>query len=217
MMKKRRLTISTTNNSTSKVTSKVTNKKSLISLMLGMFVLSQPVFAGTNSPVIDQKEAQQKHRIVQGVKSGELTAKELSRLTKQQRRIYREERRFKADGTFSRRERAKVHYDLARSSHSIYKQKHDRQVQGHHPRKKMSINKRQNKQARRIAQGVGSGSLTARETVRLGKQQVRIQKQKHRYKADGVFTRKERARVQHHQNKASKRIYRLKHNNRKRH
>lgn len=213
MMKKSTLTINTARNGMSKVIP----KKSIMSLFLGVFVLGQPVFAGTNSPVIDKKQANQKQRIVQGVKSGELTAKELSRLTKQQRRIYREERRFKADGTFNRRERAKVHYDLARSSHSIYKQKHDRQVQGQHPRRNLSINKRQNTQARRIGQGVRSGSLTVRETVRLGKQQVRIQKQKRRYKADGVFTRKERARVQHHQNKASKRIYRLKHNNRKRH
>ena len=186
-------------------------------LTVSMVVIAQSAFAEVKSPVIDKKQANQKGRISQGIHSGQLTAQEAARLGKQQRRIYRKERRFKADGQFTRRERAKVHYDLAKSSHSIYKQKHDRQVQGHHSATKLSIHKRQNRQAHRIGQGVHSGTLTARETVRLGKQQVRIQKQKRRFKSDGVFTKKERMRVQHHQNRASKTIYRLKHNNRKRH
>ncbi len=199
---------------------KLNNMKSnLLKTVLGisLAVIAQSTFAGTNSPAIDKKQANQKGRISQGIRSGQLTAREAARLGKQQRRIYREERRFKADGQFTRRERAKVHFDLAKSSRNIYRQKHDRQVRGHHPAKKMGIHQRQKRQAHRIGQGVRSGALTARETVRLGKQQIHIQRQKRRFKSDGVLTKREQVRIQHRQNRASRSIYRLKHNKRKRH
>ena len=115
-------------------------------------------------------------------------------------------------------ERAKVHKDLAHASASIYKQKHDRQHQGSGVGKSKSpwINKREHHQAKRIGQGVKSGELTWGETARLGKQQARIHRQERRFKSDGNFTKRERARVHKRQNKASKSIYRAKHNNRKR-
>ena len=163
---------------------------------------------------IDDKQDTQKDRITQGIKSGELTANEAWRLGKQQRSIYKKERRFKADGTFTRRERAVIHRDLLKSSGSIYKQKHDRQIQksGQLGTKSRFINKRQNKQGKRIAQGVRSGALTRKETARLGMQQARIQQKKRHFKADGSFTKGERLSVRKSQNRASKNIYRKKHN-----
>ena len=163
---------------------------------------------------IDDKQSHQKDRIFQGVRSGELTAKETWRLRKQQKSIYKRERRFKSDGTFTRRERAVIHRDLLKSSGSIYKQKHDRQRQGSHRPgvNSRKINARQLKQQRRIGQGIRSGSLTRRETVKLGSQQVRIQHKKRQFKADGHFTRGERLKVHRSQNRASRNIFRKKHN-----
>jgi len=163
---------------------------------------------------IDDKQDTQKDRITQGIKSGELTANEAWRLGNKQRSIYKKERRFKADGTFTRRERAVIHRDLLKSSGSIYKQKHDRQIQksGQLGTKSRFINKRQNKQGKRIAQGVRSGALTRKETARLGMQQARIQQKKRHFKADGSFTKGERLSVRKSQNRASKNIYRKKHN-----
>jgi len=40
-------------------------------------------------------------------------------------KIYLKERRFKADGNFTRRERAKIHHDLAHASKNIYQAKHN--------------------------------------------------------------------------------------------
>ena len=76
------------------------------------------------------------------------------------------------------------------------------------------VAKRQLHQQARIEQGVKSGELTPRETQRLERQQARIQADKRKAKADGVVTPAERAKLAREQNRASNRIYRLKHNER---
>ncbi len=73
------------------------------------------------------------------------------------------------------------------------------------------IQHRKHNQQKRIAQGVRSGSLTARETARLERNQVRLNRQERRMKSDGNFTARERARVNHQQNRLSRQIYRQKH------
>ena len=72
--------------------------------------------------------------------------------------------------------------------------------------------KRQVKQQARINQGVKSGELTPGETRRLERQQVKIQHDKKVAKSDGTVTPAERAKIAREQNRASKRIYRMKHN-----
>ena len=195
-------------------TLKMKNKFIVATLLFAAATLSQSAIAGTNSPGIDQKQGSQTGRIFQGVDSGELTRPEALRLGLQQGKIYHKEQHFKADGNFTRRERAAIHRDLLKSSKNIYGQKHDSQIQGGSGSgiKNRGINKRQHKQTKRIGQGIRSGSLTRGEAARLGHQQVRIQKQKRRLKADGTFTKRERARVHKSQNRASKNIYRKKHN-----
>ena len=78
------------------------------------------------------------------------------------------------------------------------------------------INQRQREQQRRIRQGVRSGELTRGETKSIEKQERDIQQDKRDAKADGVVTTQERREILHDQNQASRRIYRLKHNNRTR-
>ena len=75
--------------------------------------------------------------------------------------------------------------------------------------------KRQFKQQARIQQGVKTGELTPGETRRLERQQVKIQHDKKVAKSDGVVTPAERAKIAHEQNRASRRIYRMKHNEKK--
>ena len=74
------------------------------------------------------------------------------------------------------------------------------------------IDKRQAEQERRIQQGVASGHLTGKEAAHLAKGQARVQRTEDRAKADGVVTKKERARIQHQQNVQSRHIARAKHN-----
>jgi hypothetical protein len=78
------------------------------------------------------------------------------------------------------------------------------------------VGKRQLKQEKRIAQGIRSGELTRGETRQILRQQHRIQRHKRLARADGELTRKEKARLEMHQDRASANIYRLKHNDRNR-
>lgn len=76
---------------------------------------------------VNQRQKRQQGRILQGVKSGELTRNEFRRLEKEQARIRRHERKARSDGEFTLKERARINRELNRSSRHIYRQKHDRQ------------------------------------------------------------------------------------------
>jgi hypothetical protein len=78
------------------------------------------------------------------------------------------------------------------------------------------ITHRQKNQQQRIGQGVRSGELTARETIRLEREQHGIQLEKREAREDGNLTRAERRDIYHEQNQASRHIWRAKHNNRDR-
>ena len=58
--------------------------------------------------------------------------------------------------------------------------------------------------------------VKAGEVRKLEKEQKEIQSDKHAAKADGTVTGEERKEIQTEQNKASRHVYRAKHNNRKR-
>lgn len=78
-----------------------------------------------------------------------------------------------------------------------------------------NIDQRQANQQRRIANGIQSGQLTAREAQGLEKRETKIEADKQAAKADGVVTRAERRKLQGEENRASRAIYRKKHNGRK--
>ena len=74
------------------------------------------------------------------------------------------------------------------------------------------INLTQKNHARYINHGVKSGQLTKNELQKLVLQQRLIQLQKTMMKADGVITKKERARLKKNQERAKANIYTYKHN-----
>jgi hypothetical protein len=74
------------------------------------------------------------------------------------------------------------------------------------------VTKRQMKQQERIHQGVKTGELTPGEAARLEAQQKKIRRDKRKAKADGVVTPAERQKIAREQNRASRNIYRKKHN-----
>ncbi len=73
------------------------------------------------------------------------------------------------------------------------------------------IDQRQMNQEQRIDQGIASGRLNQREAARLDREQSRIDGMEKRAKADGVITRRERARIDAAEDRASRHIYREKH------
>jgi hypothetical protein len=73
------------------------------------------------------------------------------------------------------------------------------------------VTKRQLNQQARIKEGVKSGDLTRRETRRLEREQAKIAIDKAKAKSDGVVTPREKAKLKREQNRASRHIYKEKH------
>jgi hypothetical protein len=81
--------------------------------------------AGTNDPVIQQREQNQQQRIDQGVASGQLTPREAGRLDARQAGIQQRESRMKADGNLTGGERRSLTRQQNRASRNIYRKKHN--------------------------------------------------------------------------------------------
>jgi hypothetical protein len=75
----------------------------------------------------DNAQQDQRQSIQRGIRSGELTRQVASRLMTEQRRLEAQERRYLADGSLSRRERADMTQDLNRARQHIYNETHDAQ------------------------------------------------------------------------------------------
>ncbi len=75
------------------------------------------------------------------------------------------------------------------------------------------IDAREAKQQQRIANGVASGQLTAKETQHLEARESKLAADERAAKADGVVTARERAKLTREENRDSRAIYKDKHNN----
>ena len=78
------------------------------------------------------------------------------------------------------------------------------------------VNKRQNIQKHRIRTGVRSGAITRREGRNIRASYKRTKRYEKRARSDGQVTWRERRRMNRMQNRTSRKIYRKKHNHRKR-
>ncbi|HAO47614.1 MAG TPA: hypothetical protein PLZ45_01685 [Ferruginibacter sp.] len=68
----------------------------------------------------------QRHRIREGVRSGDLTRTETRSLVAGQRRLHRDVRRAKRDGVITRNERREIRRDKRMNNRAIYRKKHNR-------------------------------------------------------------------------------------------
>ncbi|MES2048442.1 MAG: hypothetical protein V4447_08580 [Pseudomonadota bacterium] len=75
-----------------------------------------------------------------------------------------------------------------------------------------NVDKREANQQGRIANGINSGALTAKEAGNLEKREAKIATDEQTAKADGKVTKAERAKLQHEENRASRKIHAKKHN-----
>jgi hypothetical protein len=90
-----------------------------------MGFMAATAVAGT--PVLNARQHNERARIAQGVRSGELTRPETARLIAGQRHLQRMENRAKRDGEVSAAERARLAHAASVQSRRIYVQKHDAQ------------------------------------------------------------------------------------------
>ncbi len=90
--------------------------------------MSSSAFAEGETPVIDQRQANQEKRIDHGLATGQLNEREANRLEREQHRIDRMENRAKSDGVVTDKERARIRAAQNRASRHIAREKHDRQA-----------------------------------------------------------------------------------------
>jgi Skp family chaperone for outer membrane proteins len=165
----------------------------------------------TRDPGVNQRQHNQRERIQQGVKSGELTRRETGRLAEEQRDIRQLERGYKSDGRLTEAERRDLHHEQNQASRDIYRQKHDDQDRPPAAVRDPGVNERQANQTARIQQGVKSGELTHDEAQDLRSERRDIRDLEHTYKEDGTLTRDERRDLHQQRNQQSQEIYEEKH------
>ena len=170
-----------------------------------------------SSQAINQRKENQQDRIGQGVKSGQLTAGEATNLERKEVGLNKQERNMRAqdNGHLTTADKDKLTREQNNLSKQIYQDKHNSAVQNRDP--KSEVGQREMNQQGRIAQGVGSGQLTAGETRNLERNEPRINNEVRNDRAanGGKLTAQERRQINQQQNKMSRQIYKDKHNNRK--
>ena len=94
-----------------------------------LFVVLSFTFSGIvysqSTPKVDKRQKTQKARIVDGVKSGELTKKETKQLAKQQAHIRKMERKAKSDGVVTAKEKARLQKAQNKASRNIKRKKNN--------------------------------------------------------------------------------------------
>ena len=91
------------------------------------------------------RQKNQKRRIRNGVKSGELTHHEAKYLRQELRRIRDKIAYYKSDGRFARHERRNIHHRLDDSSNKIYRKKHNRVTRSNQHRDHRTANHKNNR------------------------------------------------------------------------
>jgi len=141
---------------------------------------------------------QQRDRIQQGIRSGELTRAEAEVLLDNLERIERHYYRMKADGRLTKEEQERLDWMLDRNSRMIYDKKHNavsRLDVEEEREARAEINQRIRNQRDRIQQGIRSGELTDDEAEVLLDNLERIERRYSRMKADGRLTKEEQERL----------------------
>ena len=161
-----------------------------------------------------QRDVNQQQRIEQGLQSGQLTTREASRLEGEEARVERDQARAMKDGKLTPAEKARLSREQNAVSRDIYREKHDAQTgnpnSASSQRMQADVQRNINQQ-QSIEQGVQSGSLTTRETGKLEGGQARDSRTEARAGSDGQVSKGEQRRIQHAENRQSKKIHREKH------
>jgi len=164
-------------------------------------------------PSVAQRKENQQERIAEGVKSGQLTAGETSKLETKEAAINGETKADRAanGGKLTAAEKKHINGQQNQISKQIYKDKHNASTQHYENNK---VDKRRENQQERIAQGIKSGQMTAGEAAKAENQQKGINQQvaADRKANGGTLTASEKKQVNKEQNGASKNIYHKKHN-----
>ncbi|SRR5258707_8339953 len=102
--------------------------KILGGLLIAVLAVTSIAQAQTRTPVINQRQHNQRSRINHGVRSGQLTHNEAHHLRADENRISRTKRADKASGRVTPAERSQLRHEENRTSRAIYRDKHNSRV-----------------------------------------------------------------------------------------
>lgn len=106
-------------------------KRVLFAVTAMALLMTGMAYAEAETPVIDQRQAQQEQRVDQGVASGQLNKRETNRVNRQQKHINKVEGRAKSDSVVTKKERARAGTAQNRASRHLAREKHDLQGKRH--------------------------------------------------------------------------------------
>jgi hypothetical protein len=176
-------------------------------------MLAGPVFAQSTATEV-QRNVNQQQRIEDGLKSGQLTTKEASKLEREESKVNRDEARAMKDGKMTDAEKARIQAEQNKVSRDIYKEKHDAQTgnpnSASSQRMQADVQRNVNQQ-KRIEAGVKDGSVTNHEAAKLERGQSKVERKEARAGRDGHVGAGEQANIQHAENNQSKHIRKEKH------
>jgi hypothetical protein len=96
-----------------------------LKLIIAATLLSVLIITSADAQIIRKKAVNERARIHNGVRNGELTRPEAYRLHRDQRDIRRDIHRARRDGHIDRAERMHIRKDQRKHSRRIYKAKHN--------------------------------------------------------------------------------------------
>lgn len=101
--------------------------KNIYFIVIILTIFGINISLAQETPRADKRQKQQKERIKEGVKEGELNKKEAKVLIKEQRKIKRIEARAKKDGVVTPKEKAKIEKAQDKASKNITRKKNNNQ------------------------------------------------------------------------------------------
>src|SRR5262249_8512710 len=135
-----------------------------------------------NTPGIDRREQNQQNRVANGLKDGSLTSGEAAKIEGEEAKIQQDEAKAKADGVVTSSERNHHNREQNQTSREI---KRDRD-------NTPGIDRREQNQQKRVANGLKDGSLTSGEAAKIERDEAKIRQDEAKAKADGKVTSSER-------------------------
>ena len=96
--------------------------KTFLMVISSVFIFANASFAGDR---IQHRQNNQKNRIYQGVRKGEITKREFTHVARQQRSVEKYRKHALRDGHLSRNEGRRLNHLQSRASGSIYRDRHN--------------------------------------------------------------------------------------------
>jgi len=183
-------------------------KRNLIvsALLIGA---SLGAFAQTAASTV-QRDVKQEQRIENGLQNGSLTSREAGLLERDEAKVDRLQAKSMKDGKLSASERAELKAAQDKASRDIHTATHNgvngNPLSASSQRMQADVQRNVNQQ-KRVEAGIQNGSLTNHEVAKIERGQAKVDHQEAAAARDGHVGAKEQKKIQHAENKQSKKIH----------